>query len=123
MIGAEDWPTPIPLVKDGDKWYFDAAAGADEVLRRRIGQNELDAIQVSRDYVVAQYEYALVKHDGTLVNQYAQRVISTSGKHDGLAWRDADSTWRGPLGENAPASSPRAIHSDTSPSTATTSRS
>lgn len=100
VIGAEDWPTPIPIVKDGSKWYFDAAAGRDEVLRRRIGQNELDAIDVSQRYVVAQYEYALEKHDGALVNQYAQRVISSPGKRDGLAWQAADSTWQGPMGED-----------------------
>ena len=99
LIGTEDWPMPIPIVKDGSKWYFDAAAGADEVLRRRIGRNELDAIQACQTYVLAQYEYALEKHDGALVNQYAQRVISTPGKHDGLGWFDADGTARGPIGE------------------------
>jgi hypothetical protein len=98
-VGAGDWPLPIPIVEQGGKWYFDAEAGHEEVLRRRIGRNELNAIEVCRDYVDAQWTYALEKHDGALVNQYAQRVISTPGKHDGLAWRTADSTWQGPLGE------------------------
>ena len=97
VVGVEDWPMPIPIVKNGDKWYFDAAAGKDEILRRRIGRNELDAIQASQTYVLAQYEYALVKHDGAQVNQYAQRVISTPGKRDGLGWFDADGNPQGPI--------------------------
>jgi len=98
-VGAEDWPMPIPIVEAGGKWYFNAAAGKEELLRRRIGRNELDAIQTSRDYVEAQRAYALVRHDGSLLNQYAQRVISTPGKQDGLTWQAADGTWQGPLGE------------------------
>jgi hypothetical protein len=99
LVGAEDWPLPIPLVADGDEWRFDAAAGRDEVLRRRVGRNELDAIEICRGYVEAQKAYALVKHDGALVNQYAQRIVSTPGKQDGLAWRLADGTWAGPVSE------------------------
>ena len=98
-VGADDWPVPIPLVADGDQWRFDAAAGRDEVLRRRVGRNELDAIEICRGYVEAQREYALVKRDGAIVNQYAQRIISTPGKQDGLAWRLDDSTWAGPVSE------------------------
>jgi hypothetical protein len=98
-VGAGDWPMPIPIVEADGKWYFEASAGAEEVLRRRIGQNELDAIALCRGYVEAQREYARVRHDGALVNQYAQRVISTPGKRDGLAWRAADGTWQGPVGE------------------------
>ncbi len=75
------------------------SAGKEEILRRRIGQNELDAIAVCRGYVEAQREYSLTRHDGVLVNQYAQRVISTPGKQDGLSWRAADGTWQGPVGE------------------------
>ena len=90
---------PIPIVEAGGKWYFDASVGKEEILRRRIGQGELDAIQVCLGYVEAQREYARVRHDGALVNQYAQRVISTPGKRDGLAWRAADGTWQGPVGE------------------------
>ena len=98
-VGNEDWPLPIPLVKSSKGWRFDTKAGRQELLYRRIGQNELDAIEVCRGYVEAQHEYALEKHDGATVNQYAQRVLSTPGKHDGLAWQDADGSWQGPVGE------------------------
>jgi hypothetical protein len=98
-VGASDWPLPIPLVKDGDAWHFDAEAGAREILARRIGENELDAIAVCRGYVEAQREYARTRHNGSRVNQYAQHIVSTPGKRDGLAWRDPDGSWRGPVGE------------------------
>jgi hypothetical protein len=98
-VGPSDWPMPIPIVEQDGKWTFDAAAGREEVLRRRIGRNELDAIQVCHGYVEAQRTYALTRHDGALVNQYAQRVISTPGKRDGLAWQTADGKWEGPVGE------------------------
>ena len=98
-VGQSDWPMPIPIVQSGGKWYFDASAGKEEILRRRIGQNELDAITVCEGFVEAQREYALERHDGALVNQYAQRVISTPGKQDGLSWRNPDGTWGGPVGE------------------------
>jgi DUF2950 family protein len=100
-VGEEDWPFPVPLVKQGGKWFFDTKAGKQEILYRRIGGNELDAIQVCRGYVEAQNDYALEKHDGALVNQYAQRIISTPGKHDGLAWQNPDGTWGGTVGEKA----------------------
>jgi hypothetical protein len=99
VVGPADWPVPMPIVKRDGKWSFDAASGQQEVLRRRIGRNELDAIDVCRGYVEAQRSYALVKHDGARVNQYAQRVISTPGKQDGLAWQAPDGTWQGPVGE------------------------
>jgi len=98
-VGSTDWPLPIPIVKDSNAWRFDAEAGADEILIRRIGQNELDAIQVCRGYVEAQRVYASTLHDGSEVNQYAQRIISSPGKHDGLAWKDSDGSWQGPVGE------------------------
>lgn len=98
-VGPTDWPMAIPIVKDSGGWRFDAEAGAREILLRRIGQNELDAIKVCRGYVEAQREYARTPHDGALVNQYAQQIISTPGKRDGLAWRTADGTWEGPVGE------------------------
>jgi len=85
LVGKEDWPFPVPLVKLGDKWFFDAKAGRREMLYRRIGANELDAINICHGYVDAQNEYALQKRDGYDVNQYAQRVISPPGKQDGLA--------------------------------------
>jgi hypothetical protein len=99
VIGKEDWPSPIPIVRKGGKWSFDAKAGRTEVLNRRIGRNELDAIEISRAFVDAQREYAFQKRDGSSVNQYAQRIISIAGKQDGLVWRNADGTWGGPLGE------------------------
>jgi hypothetical protein len=98
-VGPADWPMPIPIVKQDGKWVFDAAAGREEVLRRRIGRNELDAIQVCRGYVEAQREYALTRHDGAKVNQYAQHVISSPGKQNGLAWQTRDGKWAGPVGE------------------------
>jgi len=99
LVGKEDWPFPVPLVKLGHKWFFDAKAGRREMLYRRIGANELDAINICHGYVDAQNEYALQKRDGYDVNQYAQRVISTPGKQDGLAWKNSDGTWGGPVGE------------------------
>jgi hypothetical protein len=99
IVGKEDWPAPIPMVKHGGKWSFDAAAGREELLRRRIGGNELDAIEICRGYVEAQYDYAFQQRQGYEVNQFAQRIISTPGKHDGLAWRNADGTLGGPIGE------------------------
>ena len=99
LVGKEDWPFPVPLVKMGGKWSFDAKAGREELLYRRIGANELDAIQICYGYVEAQHEYALQPHEGYKGNQYAQRIISTPGKQDGLAWQNADGTWGGPVGE------------------------
>lgn len=98
-VGNDDWPLPIPIVQKGGKWSFDTKAGREEILLRRIGANELDAIQICRGYVEAQKQYALEKHDGAEVNQYAQRIISTAGKQDGLAWQNPDGSWGGPVGE------------------------
>ena len=100
VVGNDNWPMAIPIVKRNGVWLFDTKAGRQEVLYRRIGSNELDAIEICRGYVDAQHEYALEKHDGAEVNQYAQRVISTPGKHDGLVWRNPDGTIGGPIAEN-----------------------
>ncbi len=100
VVGSDEWPLPIPIVSVEGNWYFDSAAGRDEMLRRRIGANELDVISICRGYVEAQREYASEIHDGAAVNQYAQRIISTEGKHDGLAWRNPDGTWGGPVGSS-----------------------
>lgn len=97
IVGNEDWPFPVPVVKSGGSWYFDTKAGRRELLLRRIGRNELDAIQIARNYVEAQHEYALMKKENG-VNQYAQRILSTEGKQDGLAWKNSDGTWGGPIG-------------------------
>jgi hypothetical protein len=100
VVGNDNWPLPIPIIKKNGAWLFDTKAGRQEILYRRIGSNELDAIQICRGYVEAQEEYALEKHDGSTVNQYAQRVISTPGKHDGLAWRNSDGSLGGPIAES-----------------------
>jgi hypothetical protein len=99
LVGKEDWPFPVPIVKTGNKWSFDAKAGRRELFHRRIGSNELDAIAICRGFVEAQHEYALQKREAYDVNQYAQRIISTPGKQDGLAWQNPDGTWGGPIGE------------------------
>ncbi len=96
-VGKEQWPLPLPIVKSGGKWYFDMAKGRETILFRRIGTNELDAITICRGYVEAQKRYALEKHDG--IAQYAQRIISTPGKQDGLVWRNPDGTLGGPISE------------------------
>jgi hypothetical protein len=99
LVGNDDFPLPIPIVMRKGKWSFDTKEGRKEILNRRIGANELDAIAICRGFVEAQQEYAQEKHDDSKVNQYAQRVISTPGKHDGLAWQNPDGTWGGPVGE------------------------
>jgi len=99
VVGSEEWPFPIPILKKKGGWFFDTNAGRQEILVRRIGANELDAITICRGYVEAQLEYASQVHDDSGVNQYAQKIISTPGKHDGLAWQNADGGWGGPVGE------------------------
>jgi hypothetical protein len=99
IAGAGEWPMPIPIVKDGKTWRFDTVGGREEMLLRRIGRNELDAIQICRGFVEAQHEYAGKKRDGARVNQYAQRIVSTPGRQDGLAWKNGDGSWDGPVGE------------------------
>ena len=86
-VGNDDFPFPIPIMKNKGKWYFDTKAGRQEILNRRIGANELDAIAICRGFGEAQHEYAQEKHDDSKVNQYAQRIISTPGKHEGLRGR------------------------------------
>ena len=98
-VGEDAFPLPIPIVKTDGKWSFDTEAGREEILHRRIGVNELDAITICRGFVEAQHEYASEKRDGALIHQYAQRIISTPGKQDGLAWKNADGMWDGPVGE------------------------
>jgi hypothetical protein len=98
-VGPEQWPFPIPIVNRGSKWYFDSKQGRSEILKRRIGSNELDAIAVCRGFVQAQEEYASVIHDNSGLNQYAQRIISTPGKQDGLYWVNANGTGGGPISE------------------------
>jgi hypothetical protein len=99
LVGEDEWPFPVPIVKRNGQWYFDSKEGLTEVLYRRIGANELDAIQICRGYVEAQREYALSRRSESGVAEYAQRLISTPGKKDGLAWRNEDGSWGGPIGE------------------------
>ncbi len=99
LVGNDDFPLPIPIVKRKGKWSFDTKVGREEILNRRVGANELNTIEICRGFVEAQHEYAMERHDGSKVNQYAQQILSTSGKHDGLAWQNPDGTWGGPVGE------------------------
>jgi hypothetical protein len=97
-IGAENYPTPIPLVHKGSTWYFDTAAGKREILYRRVGQNELAVIQVCRELVDAEKEYYAVPHDGDSGNQYAQKIYSDPNKHNGLYWEPASGEAESPIG-------------------------
>jgi hypothetical protein len=98
VIGDQDFPVPIPLVRKNEMWRFDTAAGRDEILFRRIGKNELDAIQSCLAYVDAQDEYA-EKDRGSGVGTYAQRIVSQPGKKDGLYWPTAQGEEESPLGD------------------------
>jgi hypothetical protein len=86
VIGAEAWPMPIPIVRTGDRWRFATEEGRDELVNRRVGGNERNAIYVLRAYIDAQRAYAASDRDGDGVLQYAQKLASTPGKHDGLYW-------------------------------------
>ena len=99
VIGQEDFPLPIPLFRKDGNWQFDTAAGRQEILFRRIGKNELDAIQSCLAYVDAQNEYADKDRTGAGSGIYAQRIISSAGKKDGLYWADAQNNDASPLGE------------------------
>jgi hypothetical protein len=98
QVGANDWPMPIPLVNDGGKWKFDTAAGRQELLFRRIGHNELGAIAVCRGFIDAQKDYAAVGHDGLPAGIYAQRLMSESGKQNGLYWETKQDEPASPAG-------------------------
>jgi hypothetical protein len=101
ILGDDDFPFPIPLINKGGQWQFDTQAGFDEILRRRIGRNELAAIQVSLAYVQAQNEYASLDPGGLGQHVYAQRIVSRPGKKDGLYWPTAEGETPSPLGELA----------------------
>jgi hypothetical protein len=98
QVGEDNWPLPIPLVRKNGRWYFDGAAGADELVRMRIGGNELRTIDVMYGYVAAQQEYAAKGHDGVPAGVYAQRLRSDPGKHNGLYWEVAASEPESPAG-------------------------
>ena len=100
LVGEKHWPFPIPIVEQGGRWRFDTKAGLNEILNRRIGENELSAIATCRAYVVAQWEYYTQsggEHDGLAV--YAQRFMSTPGHHDGLYWPTAADENPSPFGD------------------------
>jgi hypothetical protein len=99
VIGPDDFPLPIPIIRKDGLWRFDTAAGREEILFRRIGENELDAIQSALAYVDAQDEYAEKDRTGAGINTYAQRIISQPGKKDGLYWPTSQGEEPSPLGE------------------------
>jgi hypothetical protein len=92
-IGAENWPTPIPIVNSGKFWYFDTEAGKREILYRRVGRNEISAISVCQELVAAQKEYYSIQH-----NEYAQAISSDEGQHNGLYWKAAEGETPSPIG-------------------------
>ena len=92
-IGAENWPTPIPLAMEGNLWFFDTEAGKKEILFRRIGRNELSAIRVCEELVAAQKEYFAMQH-----NEYARQIFSDEGQHNGLYWKVSDGEPQSPIG-------------------------
>jgi hypothetical protein len=105
-FGADHWPFPVPIVQHAGQWAFDAAAGKEEILNRRIGRNELSALQSARAYVQAQREYASRDRDGDQVLEFAQRIASSPGRKDGLYWSpelDGELSPLGPLMADAQA--------------------
>jgi hypothetical protein len=99
VVGHEEWPFPVPLVKDGRTWRFDTAAGKEEVLRRRIGRNELAVLRICDTYVLAQRAYASQGHDGKRAGVYARRFASEPGTQNGLYWPTRRGERRSPLGD------------------------
>ncbi|MGD9671621.1 MAG: DUF2950 domain-containing protein [Hyphomicrobiaceae bacterium] len=97
VIGKDEFPFPIPIVAENGKWHWDTAAGVDEILTRRIGENELSAIEVMRVYVAAQLEYAETERDGKGI-QYARRLMSNKGRKDGLYWPTGEGEKHSPIG-------------------------
>ena len=97
-VGDDLWPFPVPIVKKDGSWFFDTAAGKDELLSRRVGKNELATLPVMRAYVDAQREYASSDHDGDRVLKFAQRLVSSPGKQDGLYWPTDSDGEESPLG-------------------------
>jgi hypothetical protein len=98
-VGEDGWPLPVPIVRKSGRWWLDGAAGADEVVFRRIGRNELGAIAVCHGFVDAQYEYAAGDHDGEGAGVYAQKLLSDPGTRNGLYWPTADGEAPSPVGE------------------------
>ena len=86
VIGAEAWPFPVPIVKTDKGWQFDTDSGIQEIVKRRIGENELTVMDSMKAYLDAQRRYAAIPRDGTKVRQFARKFVSSAGKHDGLYW-------------------------------------
>jgi len=99
VVGNEQWPFPVPLVKEANAWRFDTGAGKEEVLARRIGRNELQALATCRAYVTAQRRYAQEGHDGKPAGLYATKFQSDAGRQNGLYWSAARGQKRSPLGD------------------------
>jgi hypothetical protein len=98
-VGAENWPMPIPILKNSNgQWYFDTEAGMKEILYRRVGTNENDAIETLHTLVAAQRQYASEIHDGSKAKRYALKFVSTAGKQDGLYWKTDDTQPASPIG-------------------------
>ena len=97
-LGSLNWPFPIPLVKKGDAWVFDTEAGKDEIVNRRVGEDELAAINICRAYVAAQHEYSSEDRSGDGVFKFAQKFRSTPGKKDGLYWTSETNEEQSPFG-------------------------
>jgi hypothetical protein len=97
-VGPDEWPFPIPIVKGAKGWFFDTAAGKEELISRRIGRNELRAIALCQAFVTAQREYAQAGQNGASAGVYAQRLLSSEGKHDGLYWPAKAGEPESPLG-------------------------
>lgn len=98
VLGNDNWPFPIPIVKEGESWFFDTKAGKEELLNRRIGRNELNTIEVCQAYVEAQREYASADREQNGVIEYAQKIISDPNKRNGLYWKVAEGEIQSPLG-------------------------
>jgi hypothetical protein len=109
-IGAENWPTPIPLVNNSSSWYFDTEAGKKEILYRRIGRNEISTIAVCQELVAAQKEYYSAQH-----NEYAQNIFSEEGQHNGLYWKAAESEPQSPVGPLVAAAFTKGKSADAAP--------
>ena len=112
LVGQDNWPTPIPVVQKDGKWSFDTKAGMDEILNRHVGENELAAIETCRAYAVAQWEYfteADWDHDG--VAEYAQHLVSSPGKHDGLYLGDRGEREAEPAGSTGRGGARRRLRS------------
>ncbi|MEE4378086.1 MAG: DUF2950 domain-containing protein [Candidatus Competibacteraceae bacterium] len=98
VVGEDEWPFPIPLVKGESGWRFDTAVGVDELINRRIGRNELEAISMLKALADAQTQYGSVDHDDDQVLEYAQRLVSSPGQRDGLYWPDESEVDLSPIG-------------------------